>query len=72
MLAHWLNSQQVDVSPHSDTLSWFWAHETLILSPPESYMLDREAANTNCIVFGLTQKGLEPTIYRTWDELAIT
>jgi hypothetical protein len=23
------------------------------------------------VVFGLTQMGLEPTIYRTWDELAI-
>jgi hypothetical protein len=29
-----------------------------------------EATNTNFIVFGLTQPGLEPTIYRTRDEHA--
>ena len=31
-------------------------------------MLSRETANTNCIVFGLTQPRLEPTIYRTRGE----
>ena len=29
-------------------------------------MLTGKATNTNCIVFGLTQTGLEPTIYYTW------
>ena len=33
-------------------------------------MLSGEAINTNFIVFGLTQPGLEPTIYRTRDEHA--
>jgi hypothetical protein len=33
-------------------------------------MLSGEARNTNFIVFGLTQTGLEPTIYRTQDEHA--
>ena len=33
-------------------------------------MLKGEAANTNCIVFGLTRSGLEPTIYRTRGEHA--
>jgi hypothetical protein len=28
-------------------------------------MLSKEAANTNIIVFGLTQQGMEPTIFRT-------
>jgi hypothetical protein len=31
-------------------------------------MLSGEATNTNFIVFGLTQPGLEPTIYRIWGE----
>ena len=33
-------------------------------------MLSEEAINTNCIVFGLTRLGLEPTIYRTRREPA--
>ena len=33
-------------------------------------MLGGEATNTNCIVFGLTRTGLEPTIYRTRGEHA--
>ena len=33
-------------------------------------MLSREATNINFIVFGLTQSGFEPTIYRTRDEYA--
>jgi len=32
-------------------------------------MLSREATNTNFIVFGLTQLGLEPKIYRTLSNL---
>ena len=31
-------------------------------------MLIGEATNTNFIIFGLTQTGLEPTIYRTRNE----
>ena len=31
-------------------------------------MRNREAKNTNFIVFGLTWSGLEPTIYRIWGE----
>ena len=33
-------------------------------------VLSREATNTNLIVFGLTQSGLEPTIYCTRGEHA--
>ena len=32
---------------------------------PECCVLNGEATNTNFIVFGLTQPGLEPAIYRT-------
>jgi len=32
---------------------------------PWCCMLNKEAANTNYIIFGLTRLGLEPTIYHT-------
>ena len=35
---------------------------------PECCVLSGEATNTNFIVFGLTQSGLEPMIYRTRGE----
>jgi hypothetical protein len=34
------------------------------------YVLTEEATNANLLVFDLTRTGLEPTIYRTWAELA--
>ena len=37
---------------------------------PQCCVLSGEATNTNFIVFGLTQPGLEPTIYRTRGEHA--
>ena len=36
----------------------------------QSCVLSGEATNTNCIVFGLTRTGLEPTLYRTLGEHA--
>ena len=51
----------LDISLHSDTLSWFWANQSWCL-------LNREAANTNYIVFGMTQPGLKPMIYHTRGE----
>ena len=62
MLADWNNSSWIDMSPHSDTLSWFWASQSLL------FLL-----NVACLekyqqipsLYGLTRLGLEPTIYRT-------
>jgi hypothetical protein len=31
LFAHWKNSTRVDKSPLSDTLSWFWANQSLFL-----------------------------------------
>ena len=31
VLAHWNDSPQVDMSPHTDTLSWYWANQSLLL-----------------------------------------
>jgi hypothetical protein len=30
VLTHWNNSPWIDTSPHSDTLSWFWANQSLL------------------------------------------
>ena len=30
LLAHWNNSPQINMSPHSDTLSWLWANQSLL------------------------------------------
>ena len=63
--ASWLKQQYTDkhVCP-------LW-HIILIQSQPVfaltpyNYMLSREAAHTNIIVFDLTRRGLDPTIYHT-------
>jgi hypothetical protein len=60
--AHWNNTLRIDISPHSDTLFWFWANPSLLFL---LNVLNGEATNTNFIVFGLTRSGLEPTTYRT-------
>ena len=52
------------MSPHLDTLFWFRVNQSLF------FLLNKEATNTNFIVFGLTRSVLEPTIYRTWGEHA--
>jgi hypothetical protein len=63
VLAHWNNSPRLDMSLHWDTLSWFRPNHYLFLLLNDA-VLSGEATNTNLIVFGLTQPGLEPTIYR--------
>jgi hypothetical protein len=44
VLAHWHNSPRIDMSPHSDTLSWFRAVESGYFS-----LVLREATNNNVI-----------------------
>ena len=51
------------MSPHSYTLSRFRANQPLLLLLKAACC--REAANTNCIVFGLTRSGIEPTTCNT-------
>ena len=61
MLAHWNNSLRVDMSPYSDTLSWFRANQSLL------FLLNAACATKKqqIPIFGLTRSGLELTIYRT-------
>jgi hypothetical protein len=51
VISQWNNCPRVDLSLHSTILSWFRAN----------HVLSGKTADTICIVFGLTQPGLEPT-----------
>ena len=66
VLPHWNNSPLIHILLHSVTLSRFRPSQTLLFQLKAVYLW--EAMNTNCIVFGLTRSGLEPTIYRTRGE----
>ena len=61
VLPHWNNSPLIHRLPHSVTLSRFRTSQNLLFQLKAVYFW--EAMNTNCIVFGLTRSGLEPTIY---------
>jgi hypothetical protein len=65
VLAHWNNRPWVDISPHSDTLSRFWANQSLLFLVIAACLAEKQKKNTNFIVFGLTRSGVEPMIYRT-------
>ena len=55
------------MSPHSDTLTRFLANQSLLFLINAAYLAEKQPI-TNFIVFGLTQPGLEPKIYRTRGE----
>jgi hypothetical protein len=53
---------------HSDTLFWFRANQSLLFLLNAVYLAEKQ--QIPILVFGLTQSGLEPTIYRTRGEHA--
>ena len=62
-LAHWNNSQQIDMlPPHLGHIILISSQPVFALSP-QCCVLSGEATNTKFIVFGLTCPRLEPTIY---------
>ena len=54
------------MSLHSDTLFWFRANQSLLLNA--ACLLENQ--QIQILVFGLTQPGLETTIYSNRDEHA--
>jgi len=56
------------MSLHSDTLYWFQANQSLLLLLNAAYLGEKQ--QIPILAFGLTQPGLEPTIYRTQGEQA--
>jgi hypothetical protein len=57
------------MSPHSDTLSWFWAKQFLFFFLNVACLAEKQHINY-FMVFGLNRSGLEHTIYRTRGERA--
>jgi hypothetical protein len=56
------------MSLHSDTLFWFRTDLFLLLLLNAACLAKKK--QISILVFGLTQSGLEPTIYRTRGECA--
>jgi hypothetical protein len=61
VLIHWNNSPRIDMWPISDTLSWFRANKYLLFLLNAVCLVKN--TNTNLIIFGFTQLGLEPKVY---------
>jgi hypothetical protein len=59
VLAHWKNTPRIDMSTHSDILSWFRVNQSFSL------------ADTNFIGSGFTRSAIEHTIYRTRGERSV-
>jgi hypothetical protein len=51
VLAHWNNSPRIDISPHSDTLSWFRDNQSLLFFL-NAACLEKKQQIANVIVFG--------------------
>jgi hypothetical protein len=66
VLAHWNNSQRIEMSSHSDT--WFRANQSLLFLLNAVCLAEKQ--QIPILVFGLTRTGLEPMIYHTQGEHA--
>jgi hypothetical protein len=63
VLAHWNNSPWIDMSPYSDTISWFPAKQSLLFLLNDSCLGEMKQTPFHSLC--LTWSGLEPSIYRT-------
>jgi hypothetical protein len=66
---HWNNSPRIDMSLHSNTLSWFRANQSLLFLLNAACLAEQQHIPI-FLFFGLTRPGLEPTVYRTRGEHA--
>jgi hypothetical protein len=64
VLAHWNKSLTIDITLHSETLSWFRANHSLLLLLNAACLAEKQHI-PNPIVFGLTRPWLESTISHT-------
>jgi hypothetical protein len=69
VLAHWNNSLQIDMLPHSNILPGFRANQFLLFLLNAVCLAEKQ--QILILVFGLTGPWLKLTIYRTWGEHAI-
>ena len=63
VLAPWKNSPRIDMSPHSDTLFWFWDNKSLLFLLNAACLANKQ--QILILVFGLTWPRLELTINHT-------
>ena len=68
VVAHWNNSPRIDMSPHSDILSWFQANQSFLFLLNAMCLAEKKQIRIS--VFGFTLSGPKPTIYRTRGEHA--
>ena len=54
------------MQPFSDTLSWFWANQSLHFLLNDVCLAEKQPVP----IFGFTRSGLEPMIYHIWDKHA--
>ena len=66
VLAHWNNSPWIYMLLHSNTLSWFWAKQTLLLLLNDECLAEKK--QIPIVVFAFTQPGLTAMIYHTGSE----
>ena len=69
VLAHWNNSPRIDMSPNSDTSSWFRTNKSLIFLLHVACLPVKQQIQI-FLVFGLTRAGLEHTFNRIRGENA--
>jgi hypothetical protein len=62
VLARWNNSSWIDMSPHSYTLSWFRANQSLLFLLNAAYLAKKQ--QIPILVFDLTQSGLKSTTFK--------
>jgi len=68
VLAHWNNSVRVDISHHSDTLSWFQANQSLILLVNAvCFAKKQQAPNLLSLVWPVWDTN---PVYHTWSKHA--
>jgi hypothetical protein len=42
VLANWNNSPQIDMLPHSDALSWFWANQSFLFLLDAAFLAEKQ------------------------------
>ena len=50
VIAHWNNSSWIDMSPHSDTLSWFWVKQSLLFLHNAACLAEKQQIPILCFL----------------------
>ena len=61
---HWSNNSRINMSQHSDTLSWFRVNQSLLFLLNAGCLAEKQQIPI-LLLYSLTRSGFEPTIYPT-------